>query len=99
MKNETITHIIEQFEASQAYTAVVKADAVEILKALTKETVLAQAGAYKQFLSGIAVKYAGQAETLGYFRALSLDYLADVEDYAQDALTRLANKEAANDIA
>jgi hypothetical protein len=89
MQIEAIRIAIKKFEATHKYTTEVKADELAVLKAMTAQVVLHQAGEFDRLRVELSAKYAGNAPVREYLRHIAYSYVLDLEEYAQDLLTKL----------
>lgn len=79
----------DDFEATEAFTAEVKADALKIGKAVAAQTIFARPGAYAAAWDELAVKYSEQPNTTEYLKQVAQIILAEIEAIAPAELIQI----------
>ncbi|ACH40676.1 hypothetical protein Gbem_3684 [Citrifermentans bemidjiense Bem] len=79
----------DDFEASEAFTAEVKADALKVMKAITAQIILARPGAYAAAWEELAVKYSDQSTITEYLKQVAQIVLTEIEEIAPADLIQM----------
>jgi len=86
---DALTAAAEAFESTEAFTPEVRADAVDVAKAITAQVILSQVGVWDTLKQELAVKYTDQPAVTAYLKTSAQVILAEIEALAPADLLRL----------